>query len=118
MGLHGLLYWSRQAEQSADRVGVLAIGNSDAGRSALVRLVLGISYYAQPELDVSAFVDQKAAIEADAFLLRRLPVLVREATSTHPFPATRAAALAEFRDSALYAQIRARRQKTQSCSST
>jgi Zn-dependent protease with chaperone function len=100
-----LLLWSKEAEISADRVGLLLVQDEIVCSRALIKLLVGLTENEGGKINVKEFLRQKAEVEADAFALRRIPVLLAEATSTHPFVGTRVMKLAEFKNSEQFTKL-------------
>lgn len=86
--------WSRRAEVTCDRAGLLCAKSLDASTRALTRLALG-SQKLYSELNVEAFLDQHRE-GADG--IGRFA----EMTATHPWLPKRILALRAFADSSLY----------------
>lgn len=99
------LLWAKEAEISADRVGLLLLQDTKICSSALIKLLSGLTEQEGGQINIEAFLQQKAEVEADAVVLRRIPVLLAEATSTHPFIGTRVRALAEFKNSPQFSTL-------------
>lgn len=99
------LLWSKEAEISADRLGLLLVQKEGVCSRALIKLVAGLTESEGGEINVEEFLRQKAEVETDAFALRRIPILLAEATSTHPFVGTRVMKLAEFKNSEQFAKL-------------
>ncbi|MBZ5723617.1 MAG: M48 family metallopeptidase [Acidobacteriia bacterium] len=97
-------WWSRQAELTADRGGLIACGDLAASQKALARLVIGAELF--DRLNVEEFVKQ--AYDGD------VATKANELFSSHPLLAKRIVALAEFSRSPLVArapQMKARAQE-------
>ena len=86
--------WSRRAEVTCDRAGLLCCGSLDASTRALTKLALG-SRKLYEELNVEAFLDQHR--EGGDGIGR-----FAEITASHPWLPKRVLALRAFADSALY----------------
>jgi Zn-dependent protease with chaperone function len=86
--------WSRRAEITCDRAGVLCAGNLDASLRALVKLALG-SQKLYDQLNIDVFLEQHA--EAQESIGRYGEVL-----SSHPWLPKRVLALRVFAESELY----------------
>ena len=90
----GLRAWSRRAEITCDRAGVLCAGDVDVALRALTKLALG-SQKLYDELNIEAFLEQHA--EAKSSVGR-----FTEVFSTHPWLPKRVLALRTFSESSLY----------------
>jgi Zn-dependent protease with chaperone function len=88
-------WWSRQAEFTADRGGLIACGDLMASQKALARLVIGAELF--DRLNVEEFIKQ-----ADGDVATKASELL----SSHPLLAKRMKALAEFSQSPLFAETR------------
>lgn len=86
--------WSRRAEVTCDRAGLLCCGSLDASTRALTKLALG-SKKLYDEINVEAFLDQHK--EGGDGIGR-----FAEITASHPWLPKRVLALRAFADSALY----------------
>lgn len=89
-----LVGWSRRAEITCDRAGMLCAGNVENPTRALAKLALG-SKRLYDELNIEAFLDQNR--EGGDGIGR-----FAELTATHPWLPKRVLALRAFSDSALY----------------
>ena len=92
--LLGLRAWSRRAEITCDRAGVLCAGDLSVALTALTKLALG-SQKLYSELNIEAFLEQHQ--EAKTSLGR-----YTEAFSSHPWLPKRVLALKAFSESQLY----------------
>jgi len=93
--------WSRAAEMTADRAGLLVVGDPDVCARALVRLVSGVPAGAG-ELNVDRFVAQRRELDEDTDLAERLPLLLDEARRDHPWAASRIVELRRYSHSPAY----------------
>jgi len=84
-------WWSRQAEYTADRGGLIACGDLPASQSALVRLVIGPELF--DRMNIDEFVKQSHNGD--------LSSMASELFSSHPLLAKRLQALAKFAQSPL-----------------
>ncbi len=91
------LLWTRKAEYTCDRGGLIASGNLQASMTALIKLSVGEHLFKQ--LDLEALLSQKEDLDSDLF--SRLS----EKMSTHPYILKRIFELKKFRASDLYTQI-------------
>lgn len=99
-----LLPWTREAEISADRAGLLLVQDEDICSRALIKLVLGFPEDAG-SINIEEFLRQKTETEQDTAMLQRLPVLLAEAKATPPFVGTRVQELANFARSSQFAEL-------------
>jgi hypothetical protein len=90
--------WSRRAEITADRAGLLSCGDIRVAEMALVRLVLG--FEKQEKLDFEEFLDQLEIIENE-----RSQAVYSELFASHPFIFKRIKALRLFSASEMYHDI-------------
>lgn len=98
MVLHFIfLVWSRKAEYTCDRGGLIASADLNASTTALIKLSVGEHLFKQ--LNIKALLSQKEALEGDIF--SRLS----EKMSTHPYILKRIFALSTFRASELYSKM-------------
>ena len=102
--LFTFLKWSREAEISADRMGMILVGSEEIASKALIKLISGLDdKYGQ--INIEAFIKQKSKAENAAFDLTKIPVLLKEATSTHPFIGSRVEALYQYQNSSEYTKL-------------
>jgi Zn-dependent protease with chaperone function len=92
-----LLIWSRMAEFTADRGGVLASRNLKSSVSALAKVAVGEALY--KKLNLAKFIDQGKEVDTD--LVSRLSVIL----SSHPYIVKRIVALENFFKSDIYNKI-------------
>jgi Zn-dependent protease with chaperone function len=85
-------WWSRQAEYTADRGGLIACNDLDASQRVLARLVIGPDLF--DRLNIEEFVKQARG--------GGVSTIAGELLSSHPLLAKRLLALAEFAQSPLY----------------
>lgn len=98
MVLHFIfLFWTRKAEYTCDRGGLIASRNLQAAMTALIKLSVGEQLFHQ--LDLKALLSQRKTLDRDVF--SRLS----EVMSTHPYILKRIFALKDFEASELYASI-------------
>ena len=95
-----LMAWSRRAEISADRVGMLCCQDLDVAAKALIKLSCGLSEDLI-EFDLPGYVSQLADIEAISHTVRA----VEDFYSTHPFNPIRVVALSRFWESHTLAEF-------------
>lgn len=107
-----LLLWTREAEISADRVGLLLVQDEGICSRGLIKLVLGFPDNAAGSINIEEFLRQKAETEQDTVMLQRLPVLLAEAKATPPFVGTRVRELVKFARSSQFAELLHRDQKS------
>lgn len=101
------LKWSREAEISADRAGLVLVGSKEVAAKTLIKLMSGMSddlMKIHGEVDIKEFRIQSKKIE-QAFILKKINVLLTQVTSTHPFIGSRIEALYNFSDSAKYVAL-------------
>lgn len=89
--------WSRKAEYTADRGGLLACQDLGSSFSAMAKLVIGKELYQQ--LDIDRLIAQKDAVDAD--VVARLS----ETLSDHPYIVNRARSLQYFSESNYYKNL-------------
>jgi Zn-dependent protease with chaperone function len=92
-----LLSWSRKAECTGDREGLLASRNLGASISAQAKIAIGRQLF--DRLNLAAFSEQREEVGQDD--LSKLS----EALSTHPYVVHRIYALGEFADSDEYRRL-------------
>lgn len=88
--------WSRRAEITADRAGLLCCRDIEVARRALIKLRLGFDTLAKG-IDVEEFLKQEKELRRDSFGVR-----ARELFYTHPLVVKRIKALELFANSELY----------------
>ncbi len=91
------LFWSRKAEYTCDRGGLIASGDLNASLTALIKLSVGEHLFKQ--LNLSALLSQKEALEGDIFSK------LSEKMSTHPYIVKRIFELKSFYSSELYSKM-------------
>lgn len=84
-----LLAWARQAEITADRAGLLAVGNEEIARKVLLSWSLK-SAYIYKQINVEAWLEQQEGIEDDFMRLSELT------TTSTPYLTRRLKLLGEF----------------------
>ena len=92
-------WWSRQAEFTADRAGLLACRDIEAAVSTLAKLAVGADLY--QELNLPALIKQVLSARSDHLSY------LSEAMRTHPAVATRIQAVAEYYHSDEYRELTA-----------
>jgi Zn-dependent protease with chaperone function len=105
-----LLLWTREAEISADHVGLLLVQDESTCSRALIKLVLGLPEDAG-SINIEEFLRQKTETEQDAVILQRLPALLAEAKANPPFVGTRVREMANFSRSSQFDELLRRNQK-------
>lgn len=98
----GLLEWSRKAELSADRAGVLACQDPTAALRTHMKLASGGTL---EELDVTSFLAQGAEYDEGGDVRESLIKLSLLQQQTHPFAVVRATELRRWIDSGAYTAI-------------
>lgn len=91
------LIWSRKAEFTADRGGLLASRNLKASISALSKIAVGEKLY--EELNIAEFIDQDKQINDDIISK------ISQTLSTHPYTVKRLLALEDYYKSRNYKQL-------------
>lgn len=91
------LMWSRKAEFTADRGGLLASRNLKASISALSKIAVGEKLY--KELNIDVFIDQDKQINDDIISK------ISQTLSTHPYTVKRLLALKDYYKSRNYKQL-------------
>ncbi|OQA17240.1 MAG: hypothetical protein BWY64_02181 [bacterium ADurb.Bin363] len=100
-----LLTWSRKAELSCDRGGLLVVQNSDVAASALAKLGGGSTKYLS-EINMEELLEQASHYEdMDEKLLWRAMKLLQTVGMTHPYPIVRAKEIIEWSKSEQYKDI-------------
>jgi Zn-dependent protease with chaperone function len=100
--LYGLLEWSRKAELSCDRAGVLATQDPRVMMSALMKIAGGSR---GEELDLDAFIAQSDEYREGGDTLDGIYKLLAALGATHPFSVVRVAELRNWIDSGAYDTI-------------
>ena len=98
----GLLEWSRKAELSADRAGLLASQDPTAALRTHMKLASGGSL---EELDVTSFLQQGAEYDEGGDVRESLIKLSLLQQQSHPFAVVRATELRRWTDSGAYMTI-------------
>ena len=98
----GLLEWSRKAELSADRAGLLASQDPTAALRTHMKLASGGTL---EELDVTSFLAQGAEYDEGGDVRESLIKLSLLQQQTHPFAVVRATELRRWIDSGAYTAI-------------
>ncbi len=111
--LYGLLEWSRKAELSCDRAGLLATQDPDVVMSALMRIAGGSR---GEELDLDEFIAQSDEYRGDdesgGSILDGIYKMLSALGTTHPFAVVRVAELRDWIDSGEYDRILAGQYRT------
>jgi Zn-dependent protease with chaperone function len=103
-----LLNWSRAAEYSCDRAGLLVVQDPDVVSSTLVKLAGGPRRF-RHEFSLDAIRDQYDEFEQTATGTERIYAIWQEAMRTHPDPIWRANAIMQWGESSQYRDILAGR---------
>ena len=98
----GLLEWSRKAELSADRAGLLAIQDPTAALRTHMKIASGGT---STELDVTSFLAQGAEYDEGGDVRESLIKLSLLQQQAHPFAVVRATELRRWIDSGAYTAI-------------
>ncbi len=100
--LYGLLEWSRKAELSCDRAGLLATQDPDVVMGALMRIAGGSR---GETLELDEFIAQSDEYRGDGDILDGVYKLLAALGATHPFAVVRVAELRDWIDSGDYDRI-------------
>lgn len=100
--MYGLLEWSRKAELSCDRAGVLATQRPEVMMSALMKIAGGTR---GEELDLEAFIAQSDEYRDGGDTLDGIYKVLAALGATHPFSVVRVAELRDWIDSGDYQRI-------------
>ncbi len=100
--LYGLLEWSRKAELSCDRAGLLATQDPTVMMGALMRIAGGSR---GEDLDLDEFVAQSDEYRGDNDTMAGIYKVLAALGATHPFAVVRVAELREWIDSGDYQRI-------------
>lgn len=100
--LYGLLEWSRKAELSCDRAGLLATQDPKIMMGALMRIAGGSR---GEDLDLDEFIAQSDEYRDDKDTIAGIYKVLAALGATHPFAVVRVAELREWIDSGEYQQI-------------
>lgn len=100
--IFGLLEWSRKAELSCDRAGLLCLQDPDKAY-ALHMVMAGGKHLDQ--MDVDAFIEQAREYETGGDIRDNLIKLLAGTRTTHPYPVLRLAELKRWVESGDYARI-------------
>ena len=100
--LYGLLEWSRKAELSSDRAGVLATQQPRVMMSALMKIAGGTR---GEDLDLDSFIAQSDEYRDGGDTLDGIYKLLAALGATHPFAVVRVAELRDWIDSGAYDAI-------------
>jgi Zn-dependent protease with chaperone function len=91
------LYWSRKAEYTCDRGGLIASGDLYASVSALAKVAVGKELF--NKMNIDAFFKQRDFLDADDI------AKLSERLSTHPYIVNRIYALQQFAQSEYYRHL-------------
>ncbi len=94
--------WSKQAEISADRAGLLCVQDLDVCEQALVRLASGLTERVLGRINVDAFLEQS---EMKTGSVASAMVYLDELRQSHPFVSDRIKNLRDFYKSEQYSKI-------------
>jgi Zn-dependent protease with chaperone function len=100
--LLGLLEWSRKAELTADRAGLLTVQDTEAALGTSMRLAGG-GY--EREMDLNAFLDQADEYRSQGDLAETVFKVLNLLGTTHPFHVLRAAELRDWIEVGAYERI-------------
>jgi Zn-dependent protease with chaperone function len=100
--LLGLLEWSRKAELSCDRAGLLAVQSPDAALGTSMKLAGGGR---ATETDLNAFLEQAEEYRGDSDLGDMVFKILNLLGTTHPFHTLRAAELRDWIENGDYDRI-------------
>ncbi len=100
--LLGLLEWSRKAELSSDRAGLLAVQDPGAALGTSLKLAGGGT---AEETDLNAFLDQADEYRSEGDLADSVFKVLNLLGTTHPFHTLRAAELRDWIESGEYDRI-------------
>jgi Zn-dependent protease with chaperone function len=101
--LYALLYWSRMAEYSADRGGLIACQNLAKAQSALGKL-LGFTHRYESPINIEEILKQDKSIESLDFLPNIIKFFIL-INSTHPFVPNRIKELQKWAESIEYKNL-------------
>ena len=102
--LVALLEWSRKAELSCDRAGLLSVQNPDATLTGFMKLSGGVPGM-EKDLDLNAFMEQAEAYRHSEDVADVVFKVLNLLGSTHPFHVLRAAELREWIEKGEYDRI-------------
>jgi len=91
------LYWSRKAEYTCDRGGLIASGDLHASVSALAKVAVGKELF--DKMNIDAFFKQRDSLNEDDI------AKLSERMSTHPYIVNRIYALQQFAQSDYYRSV-------------
>ncbi|RMG15971.1 MAG: M48 family peptidase [Planctomycetota bacterium] len=101
-----LMYWSRCAELTADRCGLLAVQDLDTALRVEMKLGAGPGARIARELDLDAFMQQVREFEyGDLATMDSVWRALLEFDKTHPWPVVRASELEKWHRSGAYQRI-------------
>ena len=100
--LLGLLEWSRKAELSSDRAGLLAVQSPEAALGTSLKLAGGGS---REETDLNAFLEQADQYRSEGDLADAVFKVLNLLGTTHPFHTLRAAELRDWIEAGDYDRI-------------
>lgn len=102
--LFGLLEWSRKAELSADRAGLLAVQNPDATLRGFMKLAGGVPGM-ERDLDLNAFMEQAQSYRHSEDAADAVFKVLNLLGATHPFHVLRAAEIRDWIEQGEYDRI-------------
>jgi Zn-dependent protease with chaperone function len=100
--LYGLLEWSRKAELSCDRAGMLAVQDVDPPLRTLLKFAGG---HSAPEANLPDFIKQADEYRESNDLADQVFKVLNVLNLTHPFPVIRVAELRRWLESGAYERI-------------
>ncbi|HEX5726648.1 MAG TPA: M48 family metallopeptidase [Longimicrobiaceae bacterium] len=100
--LMGLLEWSRKAELSCDRAGILAVQDVEPGLRTMLKFAGG---HALPEANLPDFLQQAEEYRESGDLADQVFKVLNVLALTHPFPVIRVAELRRWFESGAYERI-------------
>jgi hypothetical protein len=96
-----LLEWSRKAELSSDRAGLLAVQSAEPGLKTMLQFAGG----SFSETNLAAFVEQAEEYRASSDLADQVFKVLNLLWVTHPFPVIRVAEMRTWFESGAYDRI-------------
>jgi len=91
------LFWSRKAEYTCDRGGLLANQDPKAAVTAMCKLAVGPALFCQ--MDVPAFMNQRSSLDRSDF------AQLSEKLATHPYLVKRIHAIQSFFSSSIFSEL-------------
>jgi Zn-dependent protease with chaperone function len=99
--LMALLEWSRKAELSCDRAGLLAVQKPDPGLSTMLKFAGGVP----DQTNVADFIQQAEEYRTSGDLSDQVYKVLNVLGATHPFPVIRVAEMRAWFESGAYERI-------------